>query len=275
MAESPERRQLSPKERREVEERTTPRAAVVYEVVRAQGEDELARSTSALAFSGVAAGISIGLSMISEGLLAAYLPESEWKPLVENLGYCVGFLVVIMGRQQLFTENTITVVLPFLKAPGLGFLGQILRLWGVVLAANLAGCVLVAMFIAWNPVFPDGVMRAFEDIAVHLMHNTPWEMFTKGIVAGWLIATVVWTLPTATGSAQIWMIVLLTYLIAVADLTHVVAGSVEIAFLWLQGGTGVAAAVGGFFLPTLAGNVVGGTALFALLTYGQVHDEIG
>ena len=107
------------------------------------------------------------------------------------------------------------------------------------------------------------------------MANTPAQMFVKGIVAGWLIATVVWMLPTADGSAQVWLIVALTYLIALADLTHVIAGSVEVSLLWLRDGVSAGAAIGGFFAPTLAGNVVGGTALFALLSYGQVHDEIG
>jgi formate/nitrite transporter FocA (FNT family) len=265
---------LSAQEREQITDRAPPRAAVVYETVRHEGEDELARSSVALAWSGLAAGISIGLSVISEGLLATYLPDAHWKPLVENLGYCVGFLVVIMARQQLFTENTITVVLPFLKTPTLAGLASIARLWTVVLAANLAGCLLLAAFLHFTPTFPAAVMEQFMAIAEHLMHNGPLEMFTKGILAGWLIATLVWLLPSTEGSAEVWLIVLITYLIALGGLTHVVAGSAEVFLLWLSGGADLWNAAGGFFLPTLAGNVVGGTALFALISYGQVHDEI-
>ena len=265
---------LTREEREQAARRAPPRAAVVYEVVRVEGEEELARSNSALLWSGVAAGLSIGLSVIAEGLLAAWLPDAAWKPLVENFGYCVGFLVVIVGRQQLFTENTITVVLPFLKSPSVACLRSIARLWTVVLGANVVGCFLLALFLSATPTFAPEIMAEFIAIAEHLMHNSVTEMFVKGIVAGWLIATLVWMLPSAEGSSEFWLIILVTYLIALGDLTHIVAGSAEVLLLWLEGGIGLGQAITAFFLPTLAGNIVGGTALFALLSYGQVHDEI-
>jgi formate/nitrite transporter FocA (FNT family) len=101
---------LSEGEKEIVEERTALRAAVIHEAIREQGETELARPVVALAWSGLAAGLSMGFSMISEGLLESYLPAASWRPLISKLGYTVGFLVVILGRQQLFTENTLTVI---------------------------------------------------------------------------------------------------------------------------------------------------------------------
>lgn len=90
-------------------------AAVVYEIIQREGSAELSRGAAALWWSGVAAGLAIGFSVVAEALLAAYLPDAPWKPLVDNLGYCVGFLIVILARQQLFTENTLTAVLPVIK----------------------------------------------------------------------------------------------------------------------------------------------------------------
>ena len=103
---------LVAKRQRHVKEALRPRAAVVYEIVRTEGEAELIRPFSALWWSGVAAGISIGFSFLSEAALAALLPASDWRPIIAKLGYAVGFLIVILGRQQLFTENVLTAVLP-------------------------------------------------------------------------------------------------------------------------------------------------------------------
>ncbi len=97
-------RGLSEKEQSEVEEGQRPRAPVVYEIVRLEGERELRRPVWSLWWSGVAAAISIGFSALSEAGLSAYLPESQWKHAVASFGYSTGFIIVILGRQQLFTD---------------------------------------------------------------------------------------------------------------------------------------------------------------------------
>src|SRR5690349_16875351 len=109
---------------------------VIHEVIRRRGEDELARSNSALAWSGLAAGMSMGFSMIAEGLLQVHLPAQPWATAVSKFGYSVGFLLVILGRQQLFTENTLTPVLPVLAKRDLATVIQMLRLWVIVLTFN-------------------------------------------------------------------------------------------------------------------------------------------
>ena len=131
---------LSRAEVKHVKESRRPRAAVVYEIVRTEGEAELIRPFSALWWSGVAAGISIGFSFLTEAALAAHLPLSEWRPIIAKLGYAVGFLIVILGRQQLFTENVLTAVLPVISRRKLDWLISMIRLWGIVLAANVVGC---------------------------------------------------------------------------------------------------------------------------------------
>src|SRR5688572_13963826 len=106
--------QLREPEQQEAEERTPPRAMVVYAAIARSGEDELRRPSSALAWSGLAAGLSMGFSLVAQGLIRSHLPDEPWRPLVSKLGYSVGYLVVILGRQQLFTENTLTVIMPLL-----------------------------------------------------------------------------------------------------------------------------------------------------------------
>ena len=131
----------------EIAERTAPPGDVIYQAIYDEGEHELKRCSSALALSGLAAGLSMGFSFIAEALLSAHLPDSLWNPLVSRLGYSVGFLVVILGRHQLFTKNTLTVILPLLKKMSPTLLANVARLWAWVLIANLVG----ACAIAWLP----------------------------------------------------------------------------------------------------------------------------
>jgi len=260
-------------EAKKISEARRLRAAILYEVIRIEGEGELARSASALWWSGLAAGLSIGLSVLSQALLATHLPEASWNPIVERMGYAVGFIVVIMARQQLFTENTLTAVLPVISAWQLHWLWVMLRLWAIVLAANLVGAFIFAIAIAHMGMLPADVAEQVRVISVHLMENSATEMFVKGIAAGWLIAALVWMLPSAE-NAEFFLIGLMTYLIALGGFTHVIAGSVEAFYLWVTQSATTFDVFFKFLLPTLAGNVVGGTVLFGLLSYAQVRDEI-
>jgi hypothetical protein len=116
---------LDPHRRKRGEERRAIGAHVVYETIRREGEDELQRPAAAQAWSGLAAGLSMGFSFIAEALLESHLPDQQWRSLISRAGYSVGFLIVILGRQQLFTENTLTVVLPFLLSKNLSTFLQI------------------------------------------------------------------------------------------------------------------------------------------------------
>ena len=249
-------------------------AAGVYEVVRLEGQRELNRPLLSLFWSGVGAGISIGFSFLAEAIIAANLPDAGWAPLVENLGYSVGFLIVILGHQQLFTENTLTAVLPAMANPSRKWLIGIVNLWCVVLVANVIGCFIFAVGVAYAPVTNGATDAALAAIVSHLMEFTASEMFFRGIVAGWIIAALVWMLPSCEGS-EAFVIILMTYLIALGDFTHIIAGSAEVIYGMLVMDVTLTSAVFQFFIPTLAGNVVGGTVLFALLAYAQVRREIG
>ena len=139
---------LSADDLSEVGDKLRLRAAVVYEIIREEGEEELARAPRNLWWSGIAAGLSIGFSVLGEAVLRAYLPDLDWRHLVENLGYGLGFVIVILARQQLFTENTLTAVLPAISAGKRRTYWRVLRLWGIVLLANVVGTVLFGSALA-------------------------------------------------------------------------------------------------------------------------------
>lgn len=227
----------------------------------------------ALLWSAIAAGLSMGASLVAKGIFHVHLSELPGGFLLENLGYTFGFVIVILARQQLFTENTVTAVLPIMHKPTLGNIGLLLRLWGVVLAGNLIGTAIAAWAFDVMPVFDDPTREAFLKISLKVMQNPPLEMFANAIISGWLVATMVWMFPAA-GSAKIIVIILMTWLIALADTTHIVVGSVEIFYLVFNGALPWQEFIWPFALPTLAGNICGGTFIFALLSHAQIRNDM-
>ncbi|MFG1410521.1 formate/nitrite transporter family protein [Xanthobacter sp. VTT E-85241] len=264
---------LSAQEHAQVEEHRNLRPLAVYEVIRREGVDELRRPVASLWWSGLAAGLSIGFSVVAEAALHAHLPDAPWRPIIESIGYSLGFLIVILGRYQLFTEITLTAVLPVLAEPTRAALAALARIWAVVFAANMVGTAIFAALLSTRLILPAEIDEAILAISRELATLTPIDALLRGIVAGWLIATVAWLLPSAEHSRVI-IIVALTGLISLLQLSHVVSGSVEIFYLAARGEIGLGKALGGFILPLLIGNVIGGSALFALLAYGQVKDEM-
>src|SRR5690606_8305880 len=107
---------LSDEERRDVEERSAPRAALLHEIVRRAGQEELKRNIATLAWSAFAAGLTMGFSFLARGVLHRHMEGLPGAFLVDSLGYTFGFLAVIVARQQLFTENVLTAVLPDRKS---------------------------------------------------------------------------------------------------------------------------------------------------------------
>jgi formate/nitrite transporter FocA (FNT family) len=249
-------------------------SSVIFEAIRREGEHELSRRFSALWWSGVAAGLAISTSVLCKGFLTAILPDAAWAPGVSNLGYTVGFLIVILGRMQLFTENTITPILPLFLAPTRANFAQTARLWGIVFVANLVGCAAAAAVLAHGHILPDDRFAGVLAVSRHYAEATALEHFVWGVPAGFIIAALVWILPRMDSAGEILMIVILTYMIGLGDLSHVVAGSTELFLLVALGELAPGPALFGGVLPAFAGNVLGGTGIFAALTYAQVRNEL-
>ena len=256
-------------EDRVVEDKAAVGSHIVYKAIRKTADEELARPAVALAFSGLAAGLSMGFSLVTEGLLRSKLPDAPWRPLVTKLGYSVGFLIVILGRQQLFTENTLTPMLPLLQRRDRATLAKVARLWATVLGSNIVGATIFAFAIQRTPAFEPNVKQAFLDLGMEAMKPLAGTILVKGIFAGWLIALMVWLLPVAE-SGRIWIIVLLTYVVGLGQLSHVIAGSVDAIYTVAAGHHTWGEYLGHFLLPTLTGNCLGGVTMVAALSYAQV-----
>jgi len=267
--EAPIAPQLNERQEEEAERHTSVSASVVHEAIRKDGDEELRRPVSALAWSGLAAGLSMGFSFVAQVLFLHYLPDAPWRPLLTNLGYPLGYLIVIIGRQQLFTENTLTAIIPLLAERNLPTMLAVLRLWTIVLIANLAGALLFAWVIAHGHILRPEFQDAMKVLALKAADVTFADALVRGIFAGWLIAMVVWML-AASDSGRIGIIVVLTYIVSLAGFTHVVAGSVEVLYLVTMGLKSWTSYLSGYMLPALIGNTIGGVALVSALNHAQV-----
>jgi len=264
---------ISEEEVEEVEKRERPRSAVIFETIRREGEAEYERASLALFWSAIAAGGSMTFSMITMGVLQAHIADTPWRHLVASFGYTVGFLIVILGRQQLFTENTLTPLLPMFYEPTFRRLRHLGRLWMVILAGNLIAALATSGLVAFSGAFPDDTLKAFDDLARAATQHSFWVLFAKAIFAGWLIALMVWLLPLAEGSAA-FIIIILTYVVAAGDFGHIIAGSVE-AFFGAWHGAIPWSVVVAFIVPTLLGNCVGGVAFVAAISSAEIASEKG
>ena len=264
---------LDERERRQAADAASLGPLVIHEIVREQGETELERPFSGLAWSGLAAGGSIGFSFMMMAELQGALPDAPWRRLVSSFGYSLGFLIVILGQQQLFTETTLTALIPTLTRRDLASLTGTLRVWAIVLAANLVGTVVFGVVSARAHIFRPETLVAMHAIAAQTMAETFWTTTLKAAGAGWLIGLMVWLLPAA-GSARTLIVILLTYTVAVAGFNHIVAGSTEAVFAVASGSASLGDYLGRFFAPTLLGNAAGGIILVGLLNHAPVASEI-
>jgi formate/nitrite transporter FocA (FNT family) len=254
-------------------EHTAPHALVIHELVREEGEQGLRRSARALAWSGFAAGLSMGFSFLTLALIRSGLPDEPWRRLVDSFGYCAGFLIVILGRQQLFTETTVTAVLPLLIRRNWTTFKSVLRFWGIVLSANLLGALVFALFLAPKGLFPDPVYQALVEAGQEAVSGSFFPTTLRAVFAGWLIALMVWILPSSK-SARLFVILILTYIVAIGHFSHTVAGTIDAAFLVFSGNGDLHQFFLNFLIPTLVGNTIGGIALVALLNHAPLAGRL-
>ncbi len=264
---------LDEKEQQQAHDNTVLGALVIHEIVRDQGERELERSFSGLAWSGLAAGLSLGFSFMSQAYLQAGLPQTRWSHLIASFGYCLGFLIAILGQQQLYTETTLTALIPTLTRRNLRTLLGTLRVWGVVLATNLIGTFVFSAVASIHGVYSPEAYREMSRMSAEAMSQPFWHMAASAIYSGWLIGLMVWLLP-GSGPARPWIIILLTYIVALCNFPHIIAGSVEASFGVFAGQASVGDYLWRFFAPTLLGNTVAGSALVGLLNHAPISSEL-
>lgn len=245
-------------------------AAEIHENVRVVAEEEMRRPASDLAWSSLAAGLTIGFSFLAASYLTLWV-SPRFAPAAVAVGYPLGFIFVVQARNQLFTENTLEPVIPFLERRDRKTLMRVLRLWTIVLLGNLVGALIFALLAAHTPLLEDTLHDALRNVASAGTSGGFWMVAYRAIFGGWLIALMAWMVSStrATGT-QVLYIWITTAPIAAFGFRHSIAGAVEAFYLALVGAASWGAMIGGFLVPAIIGNVIGGVVLVAMLNHGQV-----
>jgi formate/nitrite transporter FocA (FNT family) len=245
----------------------------VHRAVQEEGEAELRRPAGSLFWSGLAAGLAVNASLITEGALRLHLPESEWRDLVVGLGYPIGFLLVVLGRMQFFTESTLTAMIPLVARPSAWSARRTARLWGIVLFANLLGTAIGSGAVASDWLGHATLSEEMLEISRDILPLGPLATFVNAIPAGFLIAVLAWSLPNARDQAFL-VIFAVTYVVGIAGFSHSIVGSDEAFLLVWEGVVPLPEALARLVAPAVLGNLVGGAGLFAVLAHAQVRQEV-
>ncbi len=241
-------------------------AGEILETVVEDGRKELDRASAGLAFSGFAAGLNISFGAVAMAVVGSM---TGGIGLAAMLVYPIGFLIVIIGRAQLFTENTVTPVVVILS--NRSRLMNMLRLWVVILVFNLLGAAAFAATSYYaNILDPPALTLLFEEVSKKIEYSF-MSLAIKGIFGGWIVALIAWMVAASRDTvSQVFFIYGLAFLIPAAGLPHCIAGSSEALmgvfageFTWGEYGWD-------FLLPTTLGNILGGIFLVTILNYGQV-----
>lgn len=254
-------------------ESTRPSATEINDRVLKNGTDELGRPPQALAISGLFAGFTLGATPLVVAVVAVLLGGGDEATLVASLFYPIGFVAVILGRSQLFTENTLYPVVATLDSPRR--LGETARLWGTVLLANSIGAFVFAVAAVKTGALPDDVVSKMVQSGDEAVFGSFARNFWSAILGGWLLATVAWLVEaTATAVGQVLVIWALVFVVGVAALDHTVSTAIQVEAALLEGEIGVGNWLG-WLGTTVLGNAVGGVVIVALFNYGQVRAPRG
>ncbi len=230
---------------------------------------ELERSLTKLALAGIAGGMTMGLTGLGVASIRALIGTQGWQELVSYLAYPIGFVAVIIGRAQLFTENTLYPVVLVLDERR--HLKSMLRLWAVVLPANLFGAWIFALLAARTAALQPDILTHLVRLGMDASTGTLVHIFWSGVIGGWLIALVAWTVTASHWTiGQLAVIYLLTFIVGIGRFSHCIASSCEILTA-VEFGSVSPMTFLQWLLPATLGNICGGVFIVSLLNYGQVR----
>lgn len=237
----------------------------IYQRVVVYGDYELTTGRRELFFSALAGGFAIALTFLLYVQLYAHF---DGAPVLSQLLYPLGFIYIILGGYQLYTENTLPPVAIVLER--LASIPLLVSVFVFVLAGNALGAMAGAIVFSETAVVADGATEAGITIGENALALSPVDLFFKALVAGFIVAGVVWMDFAADSTAARLLLIYLAFLsIPVAGLYHVVVSFTELLFLVLETDAALFTGLGEFILPVLVGNTLGGVLLVTVVNYYQ------
>ena len=248
-----------------------PTAHQIYAQVAKNARQELKRPARSLAISGFAGGITMGLTGLATAIARAELGTGGPAQFVTNLLYPIGFIAVILGRAQLFTENTLYPVALVLTERR-HYLAT-LRLWAIVLACNLIGALAFAALAVKSDALQPRYVDSLVSIGLEVANHSLSTIFWSAIIGGWIIAMVAWLVSGSHSiSGSMMLIWLLAFVVGLGHFAHSIASSGEVLSAVLHHKLPVVSYLRWLWVAVL-GNIAGGVGLVTMLEYGQVADE--
>ena len=240
----------------------------VFQRIIAAADEEIDTGTRELFFSALAAGFAITLTFLIYASMTAKTDSS----VVASLLYPIGFIYIILGGYQLYTENTLPPVA--LTIERLASIPATLRQWIIVLIGNFTGGLLGALVLAYTGVFSPEATVAAIDISSRGVGTGFWDLFFKAGFAGLIVAGVVWLDFAARDTISRFFLVYIAFLmIPLADLFHVVVSFTELMYLVFLGEAALLPGMVGFVLPVFLGNTIGGVVLVTIVNYFQTTER--
>lgn len=235
------------------------------------GLAEFRRPTLGLLLSSLSGGLDVGFSLLLMAATRSLVQESFSRAatelLVANM-YAVGFIFVVIGRSELFTEHTSRAMFPVLS--GHASLASLVRLWGVVYCGNLLGIgAFAGVLTAIGPELGIIDDSSFTSISHTFSARSWWFMVASAALAGWLMGLMSWLVSACRDTiSQIVIVWLVAASIGLAHLPHAIVTAGEVLTNALIGQT-TGAEFLRFLAPTTLGNGIGGAFFVAALKYGH------
>jgi formate/nitrite transporter FocA (FNT family) len=243
----------------------------IFQRVVATADEEVETNTRKLYLSGLAAGFAITLTFFVYATVTAAFPDDA-TGMVAPLLYPIGFVYIIMGRYQLYTENTLTPVTLVLTR--VASVPALLRVWVGVLAGNLTGAAVGAFVLATTGVFSPAAAAAAVDIGLAGVATPWWDLVFKAVFAGWVVAGLVWLEHAVRDSiSRVVLVYLAIFTIPATGLYHIVVSATDVFYLVFTRNVALSVGLWEFAVPVLLGNTVGGVFLVTLLNYGQTENR--
>jgi formate/nitrite transporter FocA (FNT family) len=237
-----------------------------------EGLHEIERPPLGLFLSSFSAGLDIGFSLFLMAVMMTVVGDELPKPVRELLvasTYGIGFIMVVIGRSELFTEHTTLAVLPVIGRKA--NVGGLLRLWVIVYVANILGTAAFAgMTVLVGPRLKVIDPKVLGEIAGGATHHPALTILFSAILAGWLMGLLSWLVTAARDTiSQILIVWLITGAIGLGHLHHSIVGATEV-LSGLFAGQGISwRDFGHFMLWATIGNAIGGIFFVAVLKYSH------
>jgi formate/nitrite transporter FocA (FNT family) len=240
----------------------------VFQRIIAAADEEIDTGTRELFFSALAGGFAITLTF----LIYSSMTAKTDNPVVASLLYPIGFIYIILGGYQLYTENTLPPVALVLER--LASFPALLRTWSVVAVGNFAGGAMGALVLAYTGVFSPEAATVAMDISQKGLETGFWDLFFKAGFAGLIVAGVVWLDFASRDTISRFFLVYIAFLmIPLADLFHVVVSFTELMYLVYLGEAALTSGMVYFVFPVFLGNTIGGVLLVTVVNYFQTTER--